>query len=506
MKGLICSNSVLKQPKAGNRLLNRQAETPLFSKLIAHIQNQPIPFHIPGHKQGKGADPEFYEFLGDPAFQMDLINIAPLDDLHHPHSIIKKAQTLAAEAFHADHTYFSVQGTSGSILTMILSVCSPGDKIIVPRNIHKSVLSALILADAIPIFLYPETDNNLGISHNITPKQIKQALSIHPDVKAIFVINPTYFGISGSLQEIVSIAHQVNIPVLVDEAHGALNVFHEGLPISAMDAGADMAATSLHKMGGSLTQSSFLHLQNKRIDPQRVQSVSGMLTTTSTSYLLMASLDAQRRFLAIHGHQAIESTLRLAHFAQEKINEIPGISCSSKQFFHYESVSEVDPCKLTIHLEYMGITGHEAEKWLRECHRIEVELSDLYNILCVITIGDCEESVQHLITALHHLSEQFYQRDKTLQQPNILIPDTPNLVMSPREAFYHQDVISVPLEQSVGKTIAESIMVYPPGIPVLLPGEQITQENVFYIREHLAADLPVQGTMDPNVQMIRVIR
>ena len=269
--------------------------TPLFTSLIEHAQKNPIPFHIPGHKKGLGMNQEFRDFVGKNALSIDLINIAPLDDLHHPKGIIKAAQELAADAFGADHTFFSVQGTSGAIMTMILSVCGPGDKLIVPRNVHKSVLSAIIFAGAIPVFIHPSMDKKLGISHGISTAAVKTALEKHPDAKGLVVINPTYFGMACHLEEIVRLCHSYRIPVLVDEAHGVHIHFHEDLPMSAMQAGADMAATSVHKLGGSLTQSSILNVREGLVSAKRVRSVISMLTTTSTSYLLLSSLDTARK-------------------------------------------------------------------------------------------------------------------------------------------------------------------------------------------------------------------
>ncbi|TCS94665.1 aminotransferase class I/II-fold pyridoxal phosphate-dependent enzyme [Hazenella coriacea] len=485
-------------------MIDRQHHTPLFTKLKEHAKRNPIQFHIPGHKKGQGMDPEFRDFIGTNALSIDLINIEPLDDLHFPHGIIRDAQELAAEAFGADHTFFSVQGTSGAIMTMVMAVCTPGDKIIVPRNVHKSVLSAIILAGGHPIFVHPEMDERLGIAHGITAAEVEKALDRHPDAKAVLVINPTYYGVAGNLKDIVKRVHRRGIPVLVDEAHGVLTHFHDRLPISAMDAGADMAATSVHKLGGSLTQSSILNLKEGLVNPRRVQSIISMLTTTSTSYLLLASLDTARRYLMIEGQQVIEKTLQLADYARRQINEIPGLFCVGREWLDGDDRYDLDETKLLIHLENMGITGNDAERWLREHYNIEVELSDLYNILCLITSGDSEETISILIQALQDLSRHFYSPDRSLQV-HIHLPEIPELALSPRDAFY-SDTISVPLTQSAGQIIAEFIMIYPPGIPVLLPGERITQENINYILEHIEADLPVQGTEDPSLQMVKVIK
>lgn len=481
-----------------------QSQTPLFTALREHAQKSPIPFHIPGHKKGHGMDPEFREFIGENALSIDLINIAPLDDLHHPKGVIQQSQQLAAAAFGADHTFFSVQGTSGAIMTMIMAVCHPGDKIIVPRNVHKSILSAIILAGGTPIFVYPEMDEILGIAHGVTASQISIALEQHPDAKAVLVINPTYFGFAGNLQEIVNLVHRHGIPVLVDEAHGVLTHFHDRLPISAMDAGADLAATSVHKMGGSMTQSSVLNVREGLVNPQRIQSIISMLTTTSTSYPLLASLDTARRYLALHGEQLVEKTLSLANWAREQISAIPGITCIGRDWLRGEALFDMDETKLIIHLDQLAINGHDAEIWLREHYRIEVELSDLHNLLCLVTPGDSQETVALLVDALRHLSEQFYQPNKTTRG-TIQLPDIPKLALSPRDAFYCE-TDTIPLSEAAGKIIAEFIMIYPPGIPILLPGELITQENIEYIQQHLDAGLPVQGTEDPCVKMVKVIR
>lgn len=484
--------------------MNRQARTPLFTGLLEHAKRNPLQFHIPGHKRGAGMNPEFRDFLGKNALSIDLINIAPLDDLHNPQGIIKEAQELAAEAFGADHTFFSVQGTSGAIMAMVMSVVAPGDKIIVPRNVHKSVITALILTGATPVFIHPVMDETLGIAHGITTASVQRALEQHPDAKAVLVINPTYFGVAANLREIVMVAHSYGVPVLVDEAHGAHIHFHEELPMSAMEAGADMSATSLHKLGGSLTQSSILNVREGRVNPQRVQAILSMLTTTSTSYLLLASLDAARKQFALYGREMNEKALRLARWAREALNQIPGIYCFGDERVGEEAIYDYDPTKLTIHVRELGITGYEAEKWLREVHNIEVELSDLYNVLCFITAGDSEETVEALVAAIRDLSRTFYAK-RAARELRVVLPKIPELALSPRDAFY-AETETVPINEAVGRIMAEFIMVYPPGIPIVMPGEILTEENLAYIRENLAVGLPVLGPEDPTIQTVKVIK
>ncbi|WP_102347083.1 aminotransferase class I/II-fold pyridoxal phosphate-dependent enzyme [Bacillus sp. Marseille-P3661] len=482
-----------------------QNETPLFTGLIQHAKKNPIQFHIPGHKKGSGMDPEFREFIGDNALSIDLINIGPLDDLHHPHGMIKKAQELAANAFGADHTFFSVQGTSGAIIAMVMSVCKPGEKIIVPRNVHKSVMSAIIFSGATPIFIHPEIDKNLGISHGITTESVEKALKAHPDAKGLLVINPTYFGIAANLKEIVDIAHSYHIPVLVDEAHGVHIHFHDELPLSAMQAGADMAATSVHKLGGSMTQSSILNVKEGLVSAQHVQAILSMLTTTSTSYLLLSSLDVARKQLATKGKELIDKAIALAEETRKKVNEIPHLYCVGEEILGTKATYDYDPTKLIISVKELGLTGYEVEVWLREQYNIEVELSDLYNILCIITPGDTDEQTGILIHALKELAKQRDYSISNTESIEVHVPNIPVLALSPRDAFYSETEV-VTLKESVGRIIAEFIMVYPPGIPILIPGEIITQENIDYITENLEGGLPVQGPEDPELKTLRVIK
>jgi arginine/lysine/ornithine decarboxylase len=294
-------------------------------------------------------------------------------------------------------------------------------------------------------------------------------------------VHPTYYGIAGNLRKLVALAHNSQIPVLVDEAHGAHCYFHEQLPISAMAAQADMAATSLHKLGGSLIQSSVLNTKSSLIPKERLRSCLNMLTTTSTSYLLLCSLDTARRYLALHGRDMAEHSLHLARWAREKINQLPGLYCIGKEYLKRYYLHDLDETKLLIHLWGLKIHGQQAETWLRKHHRIEVELSDFHNLLCIITAGDTEQSVQRLITALEDLSKNFYH-PKSLSKLQLLAPpEVPVLQLSPRQAFYSPTRL-IPLKEAVGEVSAEAIMLYPPGIPIILPGEIISQSAYAYIQ------------------------
>lgn len=485
--------------------MNKQDSTPLFTGLLEHASRNPVQFHIPGHKKGVGMAPEFRAFIGENALSIDLINIAPLDDLHAPKGMIAEAQRIAAEAFGADHTFFSVQGTSGAIITMVMSVVGSGDKILVPRNSHKSVLTGVVLAGALPVFMTPEMDPRLGISHGVSLETVRRTLDQHPDAKGVLLINPTYYGVSADLKAIVELAHSRGVPVLVDEAHGVHLCFHEELPLSAMQAGADLAATSVHKLGGSLTQTSVLNVREGFVQPGRVQAILSMLTTTSTSYLLLASLDVARKQLATEGRQLIDRAMKLADQARRQINQIEGLYCFGPEIIGQSTARfEFDPTKLCINVTALGVSGLEVEKLLRDEFNIEVELSDLYNILCIVSLGDVQGDLDLLIKALRRIAERLY-RARPANEIKVRLPQTPILAMSPRDAFYAQTE-TVPLADSEGRVIAESIMVYPPGIPIVLPGEIVSLENLEYIDECVEAGLPVQGTEDPEIKFVKVVK
>jgi arginine decarboxylase len=485
--------------------MGRQSLAPLLEGLLAHASRNPAQFHIPGHNQGAAMAPELAALLGERALALDLINIPPLDDLHNPTGIIREAQELAAEAFGADQCLFSVQGTSTAVMAMILSVCGPGEKILLPRNLHRSALTGLILAGAVPVFLAPDLDERLGIAHGISPETVAQALDDHPDAKALFVINPTYFGVATDLAQIVSLAHARGLPVLVDEAHGAHLYFHEALPLSAMQAGADLAATSMHKLGGSLTQTSLLLAREGLVDPHRVRAALSLLTTTSTSYLLLASLDVARRQLVARGRPLLDRALSLAAEARMRINRIPGLASFGAEILQPGTARhQFDPTKLHIAVRGLGITGAEAESRLRAESGVEVEMADLTSILCVISIGVGEGALERLVRALGALAERYGTQPPDVDSP-IGLPVPPRLVLRPREAFF-APTESVPLAEAVGRISAESLMVYPPGIPIFLPGEVIDGQNLAYIRRCRQAGLPVQGLHDQGVESIRVVR
>jgi len=481
-----------------------QAQTPLFDALMEYVDRNTIPFHVPGHKKGDGMDNKFKDFIGTNALSIDVTVFKLVDSLHHPTGAIKKAQELAADAYGSDRAFFSIHGTSGAIQAMILSVVSQGDKIIIPRNVHKSITAGIILSGAVPVYMQPEIDRTIGVALGVTPETVEKTLKENPDAKALLIINPTYYGVATDIKRIAQIVHSYDIPLIVDEAHGPHLGFNDRLPISGMEAGADMCAQSTHKIIGSLTQSSLLHVKSERIDVNRVQQVMNLLQTTSPSYILMASLDVARMQIATKGKELLDKAIDLAQYARDEINKIPGLYCFGREVLNKKGAYGFDPTKMTICCKDMGITGYELESILSDEYHIQFEMSDLYNALAVGSFGDTREKIDSMLSALKEISMRYENSSK--QRSRIIdIPEIPEQILAPREAF-NSSKVSMPLRNSIGQISGEFLMAYPPGIPVLCPGERITAEIVDYVEEMKNAGLYVQGTEDPEVNYIKVLR
>ncbi|MFZ5943595.1 MAG: aminotransferase class I/II-fold pyridoxal phosphate-dependent enzyme [Bacillota bacterium] len=483
-------------------LQNKQNKTPLFDALMNYVKENTIPFHVPGHKQGRG-NQILTSILGETTMTIDLTCMEDLDNICNPKSVIKEAEQLAAAAYKAENTFFLVNGTTSGIQAMIMSVCNPGDKIVLPRNAHKSAIGGIILSGAHPIYIEPEIDPYLGIAMGVTPEKVKETLEEHPDAKAVFVINPTYYGIASNLKTIVNIAHSYDIPVLVDEAHGAHLVFHPELPLSAMEAGADLAASSTHKLAGSLTQSSILLHQGKLVNPEYVKSVLNLTQTTSPSYILMASIDIARREMVLYGHEKLEKIIQITREAKNELKKIKGISVIDENILDGNGRYALDVTKLVINVRELGFSGYEIERILRKKYKMQIELSDLYNIIVLVTIGDDKNTINSFIQAFSEIVSQ-RQADKIFRC-TIDLPKLPEQQILPRQAFYGETHV-VPIADAEGEISAEMIMAYPPGIPLICPGERITKEIIEYIQLLHTEEAELQGTQDPKVRNIKVLK
>ncbi len=477
-----------------------QDATPLFDAVKKYVDSGVVQFHVPGHKQGRGLA-EFRDYVGQRVMQMDANGMDDLDFINNPTGVIKESQRLFAQAFGARDAYFLVNGTTSGVQAMILSVCDPGSEIIIPRNIHKSVINGIILSGAIPVYIQPALNHELGIAMGVTEESAEEAIREHPRAKAILVINPTYYGPCSNIKRIIETAHAYGMAVIADEAHGTHFYFHPDFSAPAIWAGADLSAVSVHKTGGSMTQSSALLANSDIIDKERVVHALGLMYTSSASYVLMCSLDVARKQLAKKGQHLLSRALDLARGAREEINRIDGLIAFGPELTGTPGCYDFDETKLGVHVTSLGQSGRSIELLLRKDYNIQVELSDLYNILSIVSIGDRKQDLGALVRALRDISES---SDIKEHKRITGLPETPKMIVMPRDAFYSPKRV-VSLESSVGEISGEMIMAYPPGIPVLCIGERITKEIIEYIKILKEERCKLQGASDPSTDHIRVL-
>ncbi|MCL2620004.1 MAG: aminotransferase class I/II-fold pyridoxal phosphate-dependent enzyme [Defluviitaleaceae bacterium] len=459
-----------------------------------------VPFDVPGHKRGKG-NPDLTAFFGQRAVEVDANSMPMLDFLGSPVGVIKEAEELAATAFGASAAFLMVGGTTSSVQAMIMFAVKRGEKILMPRNIHKSALSSLILSGAEPVYIDPSTDKNLGISLGMKLADIEAAITANTDAKAIFLNNPTYYGICSDLQSIVRLAHAHNMLVLVDEAHGTHFSFSEGLPMSAMDAGADMSAVSVHKSGGSLTQSSIL-LTGKGVNPSHVRQIINLTQTTSASYLLLASLDISRRHLALNGKEIFRKVIDLTTYARSEINQIGKYYAFGKEIINHDSIFDFDTTKLSVNTLKTGLAGIEVYDILRGDYEIQIEYGDIGNFLAYVSIGDEKRDIERLCSSLKDILRTRGKSPMGMMGSEYIHPQ---VVLTPQEAFYGEKR-AMQLTDSLGEISGESVMCYPPGIPVFAPGERITKEALDYIAYAREKGCSISGTQDPDVKEVLVLK
>ena len=478
-----------------------QSRAPIYEALENFRKMRVVPFDVPGHKRGRG-NPELVALLGEKCVGMDVNSMKPLDNLCHPISVIREAEELTAEAFGAAHAFLMVGGTTSAVQAMILSVAKRGDKIILPRNVHRSVMGAMVLCGAVPVYVNPECDSRLGIPLGMKVSEVEKAIKANPDAKAILVNNPTYYGICSDLRSIVKLAHQHGMLCLADEAHGTHLYFGENLPISAMAAGADMAAVSMHKSGGSLTQSSFL-LTGPAMNEGYVRQIINLTQTTSGSYLLLSSLDISRRNLALRGKEAFAGVVEMAEYARREINNIGGYYAYSRELINGDSIYDFDVTKLAVNTLDIGLAGIEVYDLLRDEYDIQIEFGDLGNLLAYLSIGDRQRDIERLVGALSEVRRRFGKKDKANLMKQEYID--PQVAVSPQDAFY-ADKESLPLRETEGRVCSEFVMCYPPGIPILAPGERITGPILDYIEYAKEKGCSMTGPEDPDILRLNVLK
>ena len=481
--------------KAGSR----QRLTPLADALDRQRIDRLAHFDVPAHKSGRG-NPELTEYLGARAMAMDVNSMKPLDNLAHPVSVIREAQQLAAEAFGADDAFFMVNGTTSAVQAMIMATCSAGDEIILPRNVHRSAINALVVCGAVPVYINPGQERRIGIPLGMSVEDVKKTIAAHPSAKAILVNNPTYYGICSNLPEIVRLAHEAGMRVLADEAHGTHFYFHEELPISAMAAGCDMAAASIHKTGGSLTQSSIL-LTRRPVNPDYVRQIITLTQSTSASYLLLSSLDISRRNLHFRGRDMFQKTMDFADYARGEINDLGGYYAFGPELVNGDTVFAFDRTKLSVHTRDIGLAGIEVYDYLRDDYGIQIEFGDIGNLLAIISCGDRMMDVERLISALEEI-KRLHERSAAGLFDHEYID--PVIAMAPQDAFYAKKR-RVPMRESTGLVAGEFVMSYPPGIPIVAPGERITPDVLEHILFAKEKGCFMTGTEDMNLDYLQVV-
>ncbi len=477
-----------------------QTNAPIYEALLRHKKNRVVQLDVPGHKGGRG-NKQLRDFLGEDCLKVDVNSMKPLDNLCHPVSVIRDAEILAAQAFGAAQAFFIVNGTTASVQAMIMASCKAGEKIIMPRNVHRSAINALVVCGALPVYVNPGVNQELGIPLGMALEDVKKAIDQNPDAKAVLVNNPTYYGICSDLRGIVELAHAHQMKVLVDEAHGTQFYFGEDLPVSAMAAGADMAAVSIHKTGGSLTQSSVL-LCGAEVHAGYVRQVINLTQTTSASYLLLSSLDLARKNLSLNGKEMYGKTVQYADYARSEINAMGGYKAFDRSLINGQNIVDFDTTKLSVHTRDIGLAGIEVYDLLRDEYGIQIEFGDIGNILAIVSAGDRALEIERFLSALSEI-KRLYARDKAGLLDHEYI--SPVVALPPQEAFYSGKK-QVPMQQSGGAVCGEFVMCYPPGIPILAPGERITPEILQYIAYAKEKGCVMTGTEDMTLEYINIVQ
>ncbi|WP_035106431.1 aminotransferase class I/II-fold pyridoxal phosphate-dependent enzyme [Desulfovirgula thermocuniculi] len=481
-------------------MIKSQEETPLLAAVLEHCRRPYARLHVPAHRQGQAVFAPWRRHRG--FLKMDLTELPGLDDLHAPAGVIAGAQELAAALFGADTTFFLVNGSTAGIMALVVALCGPEEELLLPRYAHRAVLGGLVFSGARPVFLAPDYLEDFYIPLPLKAETVAGAVRRHPAAKCLLAVHPTYYGLCGDLGAQAAAAHAAGIPLVVDEAHGVHFAFHEAFPPPALACGADAAVQSLHKTGGSLTQSSLLHLKGARVDAARVKAALSWLQTTSPSYLLMASLDGARWQLAREGRRLLESALELASFLRREISRLPGLLVLGEEHLGGTGAARADPTRLVINVRRLGLSGYAVAGLLAREHGVLVEMADYTNLVALVGIGTTRRDAEALRRGLKEISRR-HAGSRPLPPPPDL-PPLPPARLTPREAWL-APCRYLPLAECAGRVSAEAVCVSPPGIPLVYPGEEITPEVIEYLK-WLRAHVPaVQGPADPRLEGIRVV-
>jgi len=485
-----------------------QHDTPYLDAVLAYRRRGFTPFHTPGHKLGKGAPAKLREMLGETCLQVDLAMAGAVEDTRESTGLIRLAEEYAAEAWGAERCHFLVNGSTSGVHAMALTLAGPGETLIVPRNAHKSLLAALIYSGATPVYVEPQVDPVWGIPLNVSVAQATRAMRAHPEAKALIVTSPTYNGLAADLRALADVAHAAGVPFIVDQAWGPHLRFCPDLPVDAMTAGADACVVSTHKLISGITQSAVLLARGERLNLSRLESMVKMTQSTSPQVLMYASIDAARQQMATRGAELWREATLNAEWARERIRQIPGLRCLGREVLEAEGVAQFDPTRLTVSALDLGHSGTELETILRDDYAVAVEAADPLAIILNVTFGDSRNDLRVLVDALRDYAARYAdtsgRREAAARWLRLRPPAFTRQVLTPREAFFAPSV-PLPLAACVGRVSAEIVTPYPPGIPVLGPGEEVGDETVAYLTEAAAVHLKVHGPEDLSLRTLRVV-
>jgi arginine decarboxylase len=483
-----------------------QSEAPLVEALAEYHRLDRYGFTPPGHRQGRGADPRVREVLGAQTFRADVLASAGLDDRSSSGGYLKKAEQLMAEAVGADQAFFSTCGSSLSVKAAVLAVAAGKGDLLVSRDAHKSIVAGLVFSGIQPRWIRPCWDPRLHLAHPPSPADVENMWKRYPDAAGVLIVSPTPYGTCADIGAIATICHDRGKPLIVDEAWGAHLPFHEDLPTWAMNAGADICVVSVHKMGAGFEQGSVYHLQGDLVDAAHLSACADLLMTTSPNAILYSAIDGWRRQMVQHGTELLGNALALAGRLRREIDALPGIHVLEDELLAAESSHDLDRMQILIDLSGLGISGYQAADWLREHQRIDVGLSDHSRIMATLSMADDDATARPLTDAL----EALINAAPALPAPApVALPSPEDLeletVALPRDAFFGPTE-DVPAREAVGRVAAEQITPYPPGIPVIVPGERINDAVIDYLASGLRAGMVIPDPADPSLKTIRVIR
>jgi arginine decarboxylase len=481
-----------------------QSEAPILDAIRDYLADDITSFVVPAHKQGRSLERETLDALGADTYRHDIAMLNGLDDMNESLELQERAQELAADLFGAKKSFFLVNGSTLSVQCAVTAVAGPGEKLLVGRNVHKSIVSGLIIGGIEPVFLTPGFDDELDLSHGIAVDAVERTLDEHPDARGVVIVTPTYYGVTSDVAAIANACHERGVPLVTDDAWGGHFPFHPDLPAASLPSGADVAIASFHKTLTGLQQASILSIQGDLVDPTIVNYRIGLVETSSVSSLILASMDAARRSLALHGRDALDVTMRLARRARDEIATIRGLQLMGREVIGRDGAHDLDETKLVIDVSGLGTNGYAAAEWLRTERKVLVELADPRRVMATVTVADDDETIGRLVAALRALAER----------PNRAIRATPGLppssalrtelAMLPRDAYFAR-AEHVAADDAVGRIAAEKVTPYPPGVPVLVPGERITRPILDYLKAGVAIGMNVTDVADSQLETLRVV-